>query len=222
MTPIRVNLATLPHFDRRWVRLILILAATGGLLIAGCGLYRSHELAGRIVAFEVDVRRLDAERIRREQALQTEKTAVGEEEFDKTRVRAEAVNRLIAQDLFPWCRLLDALEAELPSTLYLTEVLGEDAGRRLRLRGYAASLDQVSGYLREKEDVALFDKIVLQNVEVEPEAEDGAGPPPVRFEIDSTVQPRRVFPADVYGGLWRTLRDEPDGTPEENGGGDAG
>jgi hypothetical protein len=34
----------------------------------------------------------------------------------------------------------------------------------------------------------------------------------VAFEIESGLQPRRVFPPEVYGPLWRTL------LPESNGG----
>ena len=139
--------------------------------------------------------------------------SVGLEELEKTRVRAEWINRRISQDLFPWCRVLDVLEAGLPETLYLTRVTGEEGGRRLRLEGFAASLDPVSGYLQKKEAENLFDRIVLKNVDVDSADAEIEGPPPVAFEIESRLQPRRVFPPEVYGPLWRTL------LPESNGGG---
>lgn len=215
MKPVIFHLGTQAHFNRRLVRLLLGISVALGVGMTGCSLYQAHRLSGRIAAYEADVQRLDAERAEREKARRAEKMAVSREELEKTQTRAALVNRLIAQDLFPWCRLLDALEADLPPTLYLTEVRGEDGGRGLRLRGYAASLDQVSGYLQEKEDVALFQKIVLQNVEVDQEGGETEGPPPVRFEIDSAIQPRRVFPPDSYGPLWQTLRPDGDETTGE-------
>ena len=215
MTPIPLNLATEARFHRRRIRLAIAALALFGLLFAIGGLLRAARLADRVAAYEADLARLAAERGEREQVRRAEKMTVSGEELEKTRRRAHWINGRIAQDLYPWVRLLDGLEAGLPETLYLTRIASEEGGLRLRLEGFAATLDQVSGYLRKKESAALFERIVLENVDVEPVETESAedAPPPVAFEIDSRLQPRQLFPPGTYGSLWETLLPEADDPP---------
>jgi Tfp pilus assembly protein PilN len=215
MTPIPLNLATEARFHRWRIRLVIAALALLGLFFTAGGLLRAARLAGQVAAYEADLARLAAERADRERVRRAEKMSVSEEELEKTRRRAHWINRQIARDLYPWVRLLDALEANLPGTLYLTRIVSEDGGRGLRMEGFAASMEQVSGYLQKKESVALFERIVLENVEVEPMETESAegGWPPVGFEIDSRLQPRQLFPPETYGSIWRTLLPETEERP---------
>ncbi|MFP4309458.1 MAG: hypothetical protein ACLFQQ_19765 [Desulfococcaceae bacterium] len=208
MKPIPFNLATQARFRGRWIRLLFLALFLFGLLFTGGSIHRAARLAEKVAAHEDDLRRLQSERAEKEQSRRANKMTVSQEELEATRRHAEWINRRIAQDLFPWCRVLDAVEDGLPETLYLTRVIGEEGGRRWRLEGFAASLEPVSGYLQKKEAAALFDRIVLENVEVDQENAEADGPPPVAFEIESRLQPRRAFPPEVYGPLWRTLLPE--------------
>jgi Tfp pilus assembly protein PilN len=203
-------LATESRFHRRRIRLAIAALALFGLLFTIGGLLRAAKLSDRIAVYEADLARLETERAEREQVRRAEKMTVGGEELEKTRRRAHWINQQIARDLYPWVRLLDALEANLPGTLYVTRVASEDEGRGLRMEGFAASMEQVSGYLQKKESVALFERIVLENVEVDPMETESAegGRPPVGFEIESRLQPRQLFPPETYGVLWRTLLPE--------------
>lgn len=207
MTPIPFNLATEARFHRWRIRLAIAALAFFGLLFAAGGLLRAGRLSEQVAAYEADLVRLEIERADREEVRRAEKMTVSGEELEKTRRHAHWINQQIARDLYPWVRLLDALETNLPGTLYLTHVLSEDEGRGLRMEGFAASLEQVSGYLQKKESVALFERIVLENVEVEPMETEFAenGRPPVAFQIESRLQPRQLFPPETYGTLWRTL-----------------
>ncbi|MEZ4524760.1 MAG: hypothetical protein R2941_02420 [Desulfobacterales bacterium] len=110
MKPIQINLTTMPCISRRIA--CLLMTGTAVLLLAfSAANFRLHRNLKQEIALCRDrIQRLESV----PPAAETSKTEVGEEEIRNTRKLTDFVNRLIAKDQFPWDRILDAFEENMP------------------------------------------------------------------------------------------------------------
>ncbi len=207
MEPLQINLRSYEYADRR-LALLLMAAAIGLLLLITLLNFRTWILSGRMAAgYRDSIRRIEARRMEAAEPVRAPQTA-DSDAISLVQQQVALINRLIAQDIFPWGRVLSAFEENMPENIYLEAFAPDALFNRITLTGYAASMSEVSGYLKEKEENPLFREIDLLKVDVEPESLplNGEKMPPVHFAIESVLQFEHLLPASSYGSLGGSMR----------------
>ncbi|GBC59827.1 hypothetical protein DENIS_0768 [Desulfonema ishimotonii] len=217
MEPIRINLASVDYFDKRMIFAVMAVMVIISLLLFSLNIRRMNRLAHEAEGHRVGIERQKKDQDKKKKTAQLQKMAVGEKEIGATLRHTVFVNRLLAKDIFPWDRILDAFEKKMPEGIFPERLSADETFGRVILTGYADSMDSVQSYLRQREEADLFQKIVLIRISAEQEPPAKGGKPPVRFEIESTLQPERLFPEKEFGLLWKVMIPEPKSDEEDRG-----
>ena len=157
MKPIRINLAS-----GEYVYYKLAYAAMAAVLfliitLTACNIYFYNSSHKKLMQFNKKIETLARKQDRKEEE-KTSKMTVSEKEIEITRINTLFVNRIIGKDVFPWERLLNAFEKDLPENIYLESFQPDHSFTRIILKGYASSMSEVSTYLKRKEGAELFKK----------------------------------------------------------------
>jgi Tfp pilus assembly protein PilN len=119
-----------------------------------------------------------------------------------------AINRLIALDLFPWVKVLDALEKALPDAVVIDSFRPDEGFARIHLAGHTDSLEQLVRFQERLEASDLFSAVVLENMGLGDDRNDNNNPNArsrMKFKLHCRLRLDRALPVETHGGLWRAL-----------------
>ena len=112
------------------------------------------------------------------------------------------VNRLIYNDIFPWCDLLHALETEIPDRLNITSFITSDNFKKITIKGHTNHAKKIALFLKNIEKSELFQESMLTQLGMvkkkQPEASENRTAK-IEFEIKALLQTDIMFPEKKYG-----------------------
>lgn len=188
MRTIRINLSTRELPDRRGALGLALLGAalTVCLSLYNVHLYRSHR--SEVREYERKIARLGEAKANPGRAALP---ALSKEEADSIEAQARTVNRWIALDIYPWGRLLDELERCTPPQVVILRFASAKEADRIRIEAKAASMGEVTAFLRSLDRSRLYrDSILLGVGTVKEDREKpapGVAEMPIRFEVETTA-----------------------------------
>ena len=113
-------------------------------------------------------------------------------------------NRLIALDLFPWVKVLNAIEKALPDVVILDAFQPEDNFTRVLLTGRTESLEALVGFQKRLEASELFTTVVLVNMGLGDSDEQGDNADSrnrTEFNLNCRLRLDQLFPDETHGAL---------------------
>ncbi len=126
--------------------------------------------------------------------------------------RGLASNRLIALDLFPWIKVLNALERALPDVVIIDSFQPVDGFSRIHLAGRTDSLEELVDFQKRLEESDLFTAVVLENMGLGDSGAEGSMANErsrMAFKLHCRLQLDQVLPVQTHGALWLTLDKAP-------------
>jgi Tfp pilus assembly protein PilN len=210
LDPIKINLATFIYYDKRvaYVTLVII-----GLFLAGITLFNlSSEIHDQkeIRSYNGKIKRLEKQLSNRKQTREKILKRLKGEEMQTIREGANLVNRIITKDVFPWDRLLDAIETGMPKGMILKDIKVTDDFNKLILTGFAETPKSIAQLLKNLRESGLFKKSLLTKLSVGEEKPD-AHPNPkqagVFFEVENSLIPEKLFVGKTSENLSEDIRE---------------
>lgn len=203
MDAIKINLATFDFRYQRIARLALIGLAAVVLLVSVNAIRVWFQNQGRIAAHRQKIERLESSLVaqRGQQKAQAAQGAGAEpEKIENNIIR---ISRLVARDVFPFDRLLNLLEANLPEGIHLRRLEANETIGAVLLEGVAESMEQVTVFINQLESLEEVSRIVLSKLTFH-EEKDGKpvpGPQQISFVIEGALALETFFPAETYSHL---------------------
>ena len=202
-------MATLEYHDKRIVYSVVLGAIIFLSAITGYNINMGVKYQKEISKYEDKIGKLEQNQSRRKFFHRELK----EEEIKQIKTDALFVNKLIAIDVFPWDRLLETLEDNIPGdiilmNLSLSDIDGSDIYDKLLLQGYAGSIEKIALFLKKLEESSIFQKCMILKLSVETGNLEEISKKKsfnIYFEIESSLLMNEIFPEDKYGNLATTL-----------------
>jgi hypothetical protein len=207
----QINLTTRERIDHR-IRFLLY----GGmallvLFISVVNLVKGYQIYQERAAYQVKLEQLQQQT----QKLQTAGTGSGEvskKKYQSLMNRGLRVNRLIALDLFPWVKVLSALEKSQPDVVIIDSFRPVNGFTRIHLAGRTDSLEKLVRFQERLETNDLFAAVVLDNMGLGEGDAGGSEPNPggrMEFKLRCRLRLDQLFPEETHGALWLALKKAP-------------
>lgn len=195
-----INLATMDHLDRRVIMavmagiLILLLVFTGFNSVYGIRYYR--EKTGY------------QEKIARLQRMLPENVTVDLSGKDVKELpdRIRFSNRLIAEDRFPWIRILDVIEETLPQGVILRKFQPSGDFLDLSLTGNANDVNEMVRFHKALEGSGLFEYVNLSTLSLDQPDNGGSQARGIQFEIKGRFRIESLFAGAESAAIETALR----------------
>lgn len=203
MDAIKINLATFDFRYQRIARLVLIGVAAFVLLVSVNAIRVWFQNQGRIAAHRQKIERLESSLAeqRGQQKARADRGGGGEpEKIENNIIR---ISRLVARDVFPFDRLLDMLEANLPEGVHLGRLEANETIGAVLLEGVAESMDRVTVFVNQLESLEEVSRIALSKLTFQDEKDGNSAPGPqqISFVIEGNLALETFLPAETYGHL---------------------
>lgn len=199
----QINLTTRKRIDHR-IRFLLygvIIAAVS--LAAILNLYTGYQAYSERRAYQEKIDQLQPQ-IQRLAAAETSGADISPKAYEDLMNQSLSINRLIALDLFPWARVLDAMEEALPDVVVIDRFRPADGFKRIDIAGHTDSPEQLIRFQESLEASDMFAAVVLENMGLGDES-DGKSPSSsgrrTEFQLHCRLQLDTVFPEESYGFL---------------------
>ena len=204
----QINLATRERIDYR-IRYLLygatamfIVAISLTNLVQGYRLYRERvDYQGKLTALQEETRKLED--------ASSNGSTINTKAYQALMNRGLTGNRLIARDLFPWARVLNALENAMPDAVIIDSFRPADGFGRIHLVGRTESLEELVDFQRRLEETDLLTSVVLENMGIgdggrEEETTDSSYR--MAFELHCRLRLEQIFPEETHGALRLALQ----------------
>jgi hypothetical protein len=200
---IKINLATFDFRYQRIARLVLIGVAAFVLLVSVNAIRIWFQNQGRLAAHRQKIERLESSLAeqRGQQKARADRGGGGEpEKIENNIIR---ISRLVARDVFPFDRLLDMLEANLPEGVHLGRLEANETIGAVLLEGVAESMDRVTVFVNQLESLEEVSRIALSKLTFQDEKDGNSAPGPqqISFVIEGNLALETFLPAETYGHL---------------------
>lgn len=204
MDPVKINLATFEYYDKRVASVAFAIVA---MLLVGISLYsvsQSISYREQIQSYKGKIARLEKNLSKRKQVREKIQKTLKGGEMKAIRQGADMVNLIIAKKVFPWDRLLDAVEAATPKEVVLSDFSVTRDLHGATLKGIAESSQasqNLSLLLNNLKMSGVFEKILLTKLSMGKMANpsrSNAGKGGESFEIKSTLNVERLFSGKEY------------------------
>jgi hypothetical protein len=200
---IKINLATFDFRYQRIARLVLIGVAAFVLLVSVNAIRIWFQNQGRLAAHRQKIERLESSLAeqRGQQKARADRGGGGEpEKIENNIIR---ISRLVARDVFPFDRLLDMLEANLPEGVHLGRLEANETIGTVLLEGVAESMDRVTVFVNQLESLEEVSRIALSKLTFQDEKDGNSAPGPqqISFVIEGNLALETFLPAETYGHL---------------------
>jgi hypothetical protein len=205
---INVNLASNEYYNKRTANLLRISAVALVLLITVYNIINFITFQKEIHGYEKSIAGMVQSSGNVKQIKYDGRIKVDENKIKSIQAKTEYVNQLIATDLYPWSRVLDALEEIIPDDMVLHEFLPADGSDKLILRGETGSTTSISYFLNRLNALDLFQNNLITKFNVMPVSSSaGATTNALRlhFEIESRLQVETLFTNNGYGDLGKLM-----------------
>lgn len=204
----QINLTTRERIDYR-IRFMLFGAmAALVLIISVINLYKGYQAYRERTAYQDKIEQLQQQALKL-QAAEKRTGQFSDKAYQALMNKSLRINRLIALDLFPWVKVLGALEDALPAVVVIDTFQAADGFMRINIAGHTDSLEQLVRFQEGLEASDLFTSVVLENMglgggsEGTTQADSGRR---MEFKLHCRLQLDKVFPEETYGSLWLTLK----------------
>lgn len=202
-------MATLEYHDTRIVYSVVLGAIIFLAAITGYNINMEVQYQKEISEYEEKIGKLEQNQSQRK-FLHKE---LKEEEIKQIKTDALFVNKLIAIDIFPWDRLLETLENNIPEDIILMNLSMSDIYEsgiydKLLLKGYTDSIEKIALFLKNLEESSIFQKCMILKLSVEKgnlEEISKKKSCNIYFEIEISLLMNAIFPEDKYGNLATTF-----------------
>ena len=203
MDAIKINLATFDFRYQRIARLVLIGVAAFVLLVSVNAIRIWLQNQGRLAVHRQKIERLESSLAeqRGQQKARADRGGGGEpEKIENNIIR---ISRLVARDVFPFDRLLDMLEANLPQGVHLGRLEANETIGAVLLEGVAESMDRVTVFVNQLESLEEVSRIALSKLTFQDEKDGNStpGPQQISFVIEGNLALETFLPAETYGHL---------------------
>ena len=204
----QINLSTRERIDYR-IRYLLYGATAVRIvvislinLVQGYRLYRERfDYQGKLTALQEETRKLED--------ASSNGNTINTKAYQGLMNRGLMGNRLIARDLFPWARVLSALENAMPDGVIIDSFRPADGFGRIHLGGRTESLEELVDFQRRLEEADLLTSVVLENMGIgdggrEEETTDSSYR--MAFELHCRLRLEQIFPEETHGALRLALQ----------------
>ncbi len=198
-------MATLEYHDKRIVYSVVLGAIILLVAITGYNINMGVKYQKEIFEYKDKTGKLVEQNQSQRKFLHKE---LKEEEIEQIKTDALFVNKLIAIDIFPWDRLLETLEDNIPEDIILMNLSLSDIYDKLLLKGYAGSIEKIALFIKKLEESSMFHKCMILKLSVEKDGLEDISKKKsfnIYFEIESLLLMKEIFPEDRYGNLATTL-----------------
>ena len=187
-------MATLEYHDKRIVYSVVLGAIIFLSAITGYNINMGVKYQKEISEYEEKIGKLEQNQSQKK-FLHKE---LKEEEIKQIKTDALFVNKLIAIDIFPWDRLLETLEDNIPEdiilmNLSLSDIYGSNIYDKLLLKGSAGSIEKIALFLKKLEESSMFQKCMILKLSVEKGSLEEISKKKsfnIYFEIESLLIPK--------------------------------
>jgi Tfp pilus assembly protein PilN len=209
LDPVKLNLATFKYYDKRVasIALVMIVVFLGGL--SSYNVTKAMQDKRDILNYEAKIKRLETSLAKSKKARETVRKKLKGEEMRAIREGTTLVNRIIARNVFPWDRVLDALEVSIPKGIFLESLTPSKNFSSVQIKGVAGSPDQIDLLLSRLKKAKLFERNLLTKLNLQEIGGNGAETSDrngVRFEIESKVNIEKLFTVEGYEGQVKMLK----------------
>jgi hypothetical protein len=200
---IKINLATFDFRYQRIARLVLIGVAAFVLLVSVNAIRIWFQNQGRIAAHRQKIERLESSLAAQRGQQQAQAARGGGAEPEKIENNIIRISRLVARDVFPFDRLLDMLEANLPEGVHLRRLEASETIGAVLVEGVAESMDRVTVFVSQLESLEELSRIALSELTFHEEKDEKSAPGPqqIYFVIEGNLALETFLPAETYGSL---------------------
>ena len=207
----QINLTTQERIDHR-IRFLLF----GGMallviIISLANLIEGYRLYSERTVYQDKLAELE-QRIGSIQGDETGRRAIDPKTYQEMMDKGMRINRQIALDLFPWVKILDALEKAIPDVVLIDSFRPVDDFTRILISGRTDSLEQLVDFQKRLEEADLFAAVVMENMGIDDSAVDGANAGDksrMAFQLQCRLRLDQALPEETYGSLWRALKNVP-------------
>ena len=203
----QINLTTRDHIDLRLVQSIFATVIGVLLLISVTNLYNGFRGRQERVFYQEKISALQQE-VKTPGKGDGHPAPPDNEAFQALEARSRSINRLIVRDIFPWTRILDALENALPPEVRIDVFRPSADFLQIDLAGQTASLEELVRFQKQLEESPLFQRVVLLDMDLGGAPEESrlkAAGSAMRFNLSCQLRMDAVMPPGTYGDLWRTM-----------------
>jgi Fimbrial assembly protein (PilN) len=210
LDPIRVNLATFVYYDRRvaYTTLVILVVFLAGITLLN--LNRGVYYQGEIRSYNDKIKRLEKQLSKRKQTREKLLKELKGEEMQIIREGAKLVNQIIVKDVFPWDRLLDAIETDMPKGMVLKDIKVADDFSKVTLSGFAETPKNIAQLLKNFRKSGIFEKSLLTQLNIEQE-KPGVHPNPkqagLSFEVENSLLLEGLFGGKKYEHFSEDIRE---------------
>ncbi|MBW1911627.1 MAG: PilN domain-containing protein [Deltaproteobacteria bacterium] len=191
MKTINLNLATFEYQDKRIAYPILIGAALIIIIISGFSVQFYLGNQNDIKEYEKKIARLEQEHMKRQKIYTAKHQDLDSGEIEAIQKEIDFVNELITKDTFPWDKLMNSLERNMPAGIKLLNFTISNDLKALKLQCKALSIRDISSFLNKLDGSKIYRNNNLINLSVAQKnvsQESGKGEGLViKFEIESSV-----------------------------------
>jgi len=183
-------MATLQYHDKRIVYSVVLGAIILIVAITGYNINMGVKYQKEISEYEEKIGKLVEQNQSKRKFLHKE---LKEEEIKQIKTDALFVNKLIAIDIFPWDRLLETLEDNMPEDIILMNLSFSEIYDKLLLKGYAGSIEKIALFLKKLEESSMFQKCMILKLSVEKDGLEEISKKKsfnIYFEIESSLIPK--------------------------------
>jgi Tfp pilus assembly protein PilN len=197
LKPIKANIATVEYIDKRIVYSVFIILVVIGLIIFFRNIHTGFRYHADILNYKEKITRLQQKLEARKRRNEEIKSSLGNNGLKKIEKDVAFVNRLIILDIFPWDKLLDALENSVPEGMTLNSVVPLDDFKKINIDGYAGAMRNITQLLKMLEKSTIFHKSSLVKLSVDEsnvENIPGEKAPDIHFEIETFLKMENLLP----------------------------
>lgn len=207
----QINLTTQERIDHRIRFLLYGGMAVLVIIISLVNLTKGYRRYSERTVYQDKLAELH-QQIGRRPNDETGRSTIDPKAYQKMMNRGMRINRQIALDLFPWVKILDALEKALPEVVIIDSFRPADGFTRILLSGRTDSLEKLVDFQKGLEDADLFAAVVMENMGIGDSKVDGAKPDDksrMAFQLHCRLRLDQVLPEEPHGSLWRALKNVP-------------
>ena len=164
MKPIKANLTSIEHPDKRIIYGIIVIIVLCLFLISALNIRAAIHNHNNILNYQIKTDRL-SQGARAAELHEAEiKNRPTDGDYEKNKKNAVFANRLITLDIFPWDKLLDTLEKSVPEGITLSSFDPSNDFKQIIIKGRAGTVENIAYLLKMLEKSSILQKSSLLRI----------------------------------------------------------
>ncbi len=164
MKPIKANLTSTEHPDKRIIYGIIVIIVLCFFSVSALNIRAAIHNHNNILNYQSKIDRL-SQGARAAELHEAEiKNRPTDGDYEKNKKNAVFANRLITLDIFPWDKLLDALEKSVPEGITLSSFDPSNDFKQIIIKGRAGTVENIAYLLKMLEKSSMLQKSSLLRI----------------------------------------------------------